>query len=91
VSEHLKTEREIVVYLQDMLADGDPSSVAIALRTVSETIGMTELARRTGLAREALYKILAKDGNPTVKTLAAILGAFNLRIAVARNLAKKAA
>jgi probable addiction module antidote protein len=66
VSDHLKTEREIVVYWQDMLADGDPSSVAIALRTVSETIGMTELARRTGLAREALYKILAKDGNPTV-------------------------
>jgi probable addiction module antidote protein len=44
---------------------------------------MTELARRTGLSRETLYRTLSAKGNPRLDTLAAILSAFGLRLAVA--------
>jgi len=41
------------------------------------------LAECTGLSRETLYRTLSDKGNPRLDTLAAILHAFGLRIAVA--------
>lgn len=80
---YLRSEREIAGYLEAMLEDGDPRMVPIALRTVSDAVGgMTALAQRTGLSRETLYRTLSDKGNPRLDTLAAILAAFGLRIAV---------
>ena len=66
-----------------MLEDGDARAVPVALRTVAEALGgMAELAERTGLSRETLYRTLSHRGNPRLDTLAALLGAFGLRLAV---------
>ena len=43
---------------------------------------MTVLAEKTGLGRETLYCTLSSKGNPRLDTLAAILKAFGLRLAV---------
>ena len=37
---------------------------------------MTEVARRTGLAREQLYKTLSESGNPTLETTLAVMKAI---------------
>jgi probable addiction module antidote protein len=65
------------------LSDGDHRALPIALRTAADVLGMAELARRTGLSRETLYRTLSDKGNPRLDTLGAILGAFGLRLAVA--------
>jgi probable addiction module antidote protein len=66
-----------------MLEDGDARAVPIALRTVAEAVGgMAALADKTGLSRETLYRTLSDRGNPRLDTLAAILGAFGLRLTV---------
>lgn len=70
-------------YLAEALHDGDARVLPIALRTVADVLGMAELARRTGLSRETLYRTLSDKGNPRLDTLAAILSAFGLRVAVA--------
>lgn len=83
-SDHLRSEDEIAAYLEAMLADGDARVVPVALRTVADAAGgMAELAARTGLSRETLYRTLSDRGNPRLDTLAAILRAFGLRLTVA--------
>lgn len=70
-------------FLADVMHDGDARALPLALRTAADVLGMTELARRTGLSRETLYRTLSAKGNPRLDTLAAILSAFGLRLAVA--------
>lgn len=82
-ADHLHTDTEIAVYIEEMLADGDSRAVPVALRTVADALGgMGALAERTGLSRETLYRTLSNKGNPRLDTLAAILAAFGLRLSV---------
>jgi probable addiction module antidote protein len=83
-SDYLRDENDIAAYLDTILADGDPRLVTVALRTITDAVGgMAALAERTGLSRETLYRTLSEKGNPRLDTLATILEAFGLRIAVA--------
>ena len=62
-------------YLAQVLADKDSAAFLIALKDVVEAGGgMGNLAGRVGLKRPSLYKILSKNGNPTLETLQEILG-----------------
>ena len=70
-------------FLADVMHDGDTRALPLALRTAADVLGMAELARRTGLSRESLYRTLSEKGNPRLDTLAAILEAFGLRLTVA--------
>ncbi|ADK85959.1 putative addiction module antidote protein [Desulfarculus baarsii DSM 2075] len=71
-------------YLQAAMEDtGEPAVLLIALRHVSEAFGMAEVAREAGIKRESLYRALSPKGNPTLKTLTAVLKAVGLRLAVA--------
>lgn len=82
-SEYLKSDAEIAVFIEAMLADGDTEDVPLALRTVAMAVGgMAALAERTGLSRETLYRTLSTSGNPRLDTLASILRAFGLRLSV---------
>lgn len=84
VADHLRDETDIAYFLEELLADGDPRVITIGLRDVADAIGgMSELARRSGITREALYRALSADGNPRLSTLGAVLKAFHLRLAVA--------
>jgi len=46
---------------------------------------MTDIAEKAGLSREQLYKSLSENGNPTLKTLLAVLSAMNFSITPRRN------
>jgi probable addiction module antidote protein len=48
----------------------DPANVSRArLGTIARSKGMTEIAKTTGLGRQALYTALSENGNPTLETL----------------------
>ena len=71
-------------YLQAAMEDAEePAVLLIALRHVSEAYGMAEVAKAAGIKRESLYRALSPKGNPTLKTLMAVLKAVGLRLAVA--------
>lgn len=80
-ADHLQAE-DIPGYLAEVTRDGDTRALPLALRTAADVLGMAELARRTGLNRETLYRTLSERGNPRLDTLTAILEAFGLRLAV---------
>lgn len=72
------------LYLEECLADGDIELFKLALRNVANARlgGMSELAKRTNLGRESLYKTLSGKGNPKLETLTKILEATGLRLSV---------
>lgn len=82
-ADYLKTPEDIVGYLEALLEDGHPRVITSGLREVADAVGgMSALAEKTGLSREALYRTLSARGNPRLDTLAAILAAFGLRLSV---------
>ncbi len=82
-ADHPRSDRDIAVYIEAMLEDGDSRAIPVALRTVADALGgMAALADKTGLSRETLYRTLSEKGNPRLDTLSAILAAFGLRLSV---------
>ncbi|HFT1936218.1 TPA: addiction module antidote protein, partial [Pseudomonas aeruginosa] len=57
---------------------GDTAYIAKAMGVVARAKGMTELAKETGLAREQLYKSFSERGNPTLKTMLAVMRALGV-------------
>jgi probable addiction module antidote protein len=79
-AEHLKTEKDMVAYLEAALEDDDPALVAAALGDIARAKGMTDIARETGLGRESLYKALSPEGNPEFSTVLKVVRALGLRL-----------
>src|SRR3989454_10478017 len=79
-SEHLKSDEDMAEYLEAALEEGDPALVAAALGDIARAKGMTQIARKTGLGRESLYKALSPEGNPEFATVLKIVRALGLRL-----------
>ena len=70
-------------YLNDVLESGDEVDLMLALRTLSKAFGgVQQVARRADSNPNTMYRTLSKQGNPSLKTLRAILNAMGLRLAV---------
>ena len=79
----LRNPREAEEYLNAALEEDDPELFLLALRNVTEAQGgVAQLARKTKLNRESLYKMLSERGNPELKRLDALLHALGFRLAV---------
>lgn len=63
---------------------GGREALLMALRQVAQAQGMDAVAQRAGIQRESLYRALSPKGNPTLKTLLAILSGAGLRLSVSR-------
>jgi probable addiction module antidote protein len=79
-AEHLETEEDMAAYLEAALEEGDTTLVAAALGDIARAKGMTEIARKTGLGRESLYKALSPDGNPEFSTVLKVIEALGLKL-----------
>lgn len=84
---YLETEDDVILFLDAAMEGGDVAHIAKALGIVARSKGMTEIARRTGVKRQALYHALSDAGNPTLATLTAVLEALGLRIRVEKKVA----
>ena len=58
----------------------DSAAIAAALGAIARSGNLSELARRTGMSREGLYKALAADGNPSFATIVKVARALGLTI-----------
>lgn len=68
-------------FLNAASEDDDPATYLTALRKVVEARGgVGVVAEKTHLSRETLYRTLSARGNPTIKTLTAILKATGLKM-----------
>ena len=80
--DHLETADDIAAYLEAVFEDGDPELITHALGVVARSQGMAELAERTGLGRQSLYKALSADGHPEFETVLKVVQALGLKLTV---------
>jgi probable addiction module antidote protein len=83
----LQDPEEAATYLSVALdqyeEDANREAFLLALRTVVEAQGgISEVARRTGLNRQHLYRAFSGKGNPTWSTMDSVLGALGFRFAI---------
>jgi len=90
VVELLKADPDMAdIYLATALEEanlpGGQYALLAALRHIAEAQGMAKVAEKAGMPRESLYRALSPKGNPTIKTLLAVLGAAGLQLGVSRT------
>ncbi len=81
-AELLDTAEAVRYYLEEVFEEGDPAFITKALGVVARSKGMTEIAKKTGLTRESLYKALSAEGNPEFATVLKVLSALDLKMGV---------
>jgi probable addiction module antidote protein len=73
-------------YLNAASEDDDPKTYLTAMRKVVEARGgMATVAEKASLSRETLYRTLSTRGNPTIKTLTAVLKATGLKFGISAH------
>lgn len=71
--------------LEDINEPGGLGGFLIALRRVPEARGgITEAARKSGLARQSIYRALSENGNPTLSTLAQLAAVAGLQLTLSK-------
>jgi len=63
--DHLETPEDTAAYLEAVFEDGDPELIGHALGAVARSKGMTEIARRTGMGRQSLYRLCRPKVGPS--------------------------
>jgi probable addiction module antidote protein len=95
--EQLRSDRELAIeYLKVAMESLDnPQERAgglLALRSVAEAYGgLGVVAAAAGISRESLYRALSPKGNPTLKTLVAVLKTVGLRLSITEKKPVRAA
>lgn len=78
MAEQLRTEQDIAEYITLVLGDGDTDELIRAVGYIAKARGMTEIAQKTGLGRESLYKALKVGSKPQFDTILKVLKAINI-------------
>ncbi|HWA47303.1 MAG TPA: addiction module antidote protein [Dongiaceae bacterium] len=79
-AEFLTTPERCAYFLTDALETKDPAQIADALGVLARARGMREVAKKAGLNRESLYRILSTQGNPEIATVLRVLQVLGLKL-----------
>jgi probable addiction module antidote protein len=80
MAEYLDSPEAIAVFLNEILEENNPALLASALGDIARAKGMTDIAKSTGITREALYKALRPDSAPRFDTLNKVISALGVRL-----------
>ncbi|WP_207545758.1 addiction module antidote protein [Achromobacter insolitus] len=79
-AEHLRTEEDVAAYLTAVIEEDDPALLAAAIGDIARARGMTQVAKDSGIAREALYKALRPGSEPRFETISRVCAALGVRL-----------
>jgi probable addiction module antidote protein len=80
VTRYLDSGQAIAEYLTVVMEDNDPAFLAAALGDIAKARGMTEVAKKAGITREALYKALRPNASPRFDTINKVCAALGVRL-----------
>jgi len=80
LAEQLKEEEDIAAYLTMVIEEGDISELAHALGVAARARGMSDIAKASGITREALYRALRPDASPRFDTISRVCTALGVRL-----------
>lgn len=79
IVKYLDSDEAIAIYLNEMLETGNSNDFIVALGDVARAKGVAEIAQKTGLARESIYKALSDGAKPRFDTILRIMQALNIK------------
>lgn len=80
MAEYLDSPTAIAEYLNQVLSEGDSAELIHAIGVAARAQGMTDVARKSGLSREALYRALRAEANPRFDTIARVCAALGVQL-----------
>lgn len=81
LKKQLRDKELAIMYLNEALENGTTEEFLLSLRQVAEAHGgLGKLSKLTKLNRQNLYKMLSKDGNPSLESLLPLLKAMGIRL-----------
>lgn len=79
-AEYLDSKEDMAAYLTTVLEENDPALLAAALGDLARARGMTQIAKDSGITREALYKALRPGSAPRFDTVSRVCAALGVRL-----------
>lgn len=79
-ADYLGGEEARGVYLSEILKQGDTALFLSALGDVAKARGMAEIAAKSGLGRESLYKAFAAGRKPQFETVHKVIKALEMHL-----------
>ena len=79
-AEYLNSDEDVAAYLTTILDENDPALLAAAIGDIARARGMSQVARDSGIAREALYKALRPGSEPRFETISRVCAALGVRL-----------
>lgn len=79
-AKYVTEPEDVIDFLNDAFESGYPPYISNALGIAARSKGMTKLAEKTGVNRQALYTALSENGNPTLETLLKVMSALGIRL-----------
>lgn len=76
----LDSDEAIAEYMAAVFETEDAAFIADAVGVVSRARGMSDIARESGLSREQLYRSFSANGNPTLKSMLAVMKALGMKL-----------
>jgi probable addiction module antidote protein len=76
----LDSDEAIAEYMAAAFETEDAAFIADAVGVVARARGMSDIARESGLSREQLYRSFSASGNPTLKSMLAVLKALGVKV-----------
>lgn len=82
IADYLDNNEMIAEYLNCVLEEGDNDDIITALGHIAKAIGMTKIAKETGMSRPSLYKALSDGAKPKFSTIMKVLKAVGGQITI---------
>ena len=76
----LEDDEAVAVFITSILEENNPALLAAALGEVAKARDMAQVAEKSGMAREALYKALRSDSQPRFETIARVCAALGVKL-----------
>lgn len=80
VADYLDDESVIAEYLTAILEKGDISLLISSIGDIAKARGMGQIAEKSGLGRESLYKALKSDSQPRFETIIKVLDSLDIKM-----------
>ncbi len=80
MAEQLRTDQDIAEYISIVLAEGDTEELMRAIGYVAKAQGMAQIAQKTGLGRESLYKTFREGSKPQFETVMKVVNAIGINL-----------
>jgi probable addiction module antidote protein len=81
-AEFLDTPKAVKFYIEEAMESGDPQLISHALGVVARAKSMSDIAQKSGMSRESLYRSLSPTGKPEFSTVMNVLKALGLGLSV---------